>query len=270
MFKLDQKSKVNRFELVDALENSRFKVKDEQKIIALLEEIKKKRAFLSAYDLNTGQEFLTVIFDIDVPNRRLIFDAPDAFLRRRKEEDGKLMMLTTSINRVRIQFKLTDIANDEDTGSLALTASFPAEIIRLQRREFYRLVVEDNFPEQSTAGFRRPFCSTVDQKFDIYDISVGGLGINNFPDHHAGDTIQGLHIFLSDDEIIVADMVICHTFCIHKPVGDDQYRTGCKFSKSSVVRDRQIQRYINEISILKETVTKEQEKLAEKSFGLTA
>ena len=249
--KLDRKSKVERFELIDALDNSRFKIKDELKILEQLREIQTKKAFLAVHDLTTHEEFLSIIFDIHAESKSIIFDAPDNFLLRRKNNAGKALLLTTTIDRVRIQFKLHDVKNVPYAGNSALIASFPDELIRLQRREFYRLIVDNDPSIQCAITLNSPFSDSNISRYEIYDISVGGIGINNFPFHQAGEKITNLHIFLSNEETIVTDVITCHTFSIYLKSGKHIFRTGCRFADLSTTRDQKIQHYINKVNMIK-------------------
>ena len=129
-------TKIERFSLIDSIDKARFMVTHTREIVIMLNQIKKRGAFLTGYSFNSHHSFMTSILDIDEEKQRIIFDSPSEPLINRHFLNQGELILSTAIDRVRIQFELSSIRQSSFDSKPVYVASFPNQITRLQRRDF--------------------------------------------------------------------------------------------------------------------------------------
>jgi len=118
----------------------------------------------------------------------------------------------------------------------------PRELLRLQRREYYRLVTSVVNPVKCMINSDKGMMETL-----VVDISIGGVGILAYQDSGelaAGETYHGCRITLPGSGEFALSLAVCTTFEITLKNGRHTHRAGCQFIDLPASVETEIQRYI--------------------------
>ena len=242
-------TKVERFSLIDSIDEKRFVISHQTEILTNLKRIQEKGAFLSVYSTSPGnQHFVTIIHHVDEIHHRIVFDSPSNALLNRHFLNHGDMVLTTAIDRVRIQFEISSVRQTFFASTPAYVAKFPSKMTRLQRRDFYRLTIPVTTPISCEISNRNSRWGGY-SRYEVYDISVGGLGINGAPLMPIGEIIHNIIVNLPEIGAFSADVIVCHTFWVQLKNGQKVLKTGFRYTNLCDQRHQKIQRYINQITM---------------------
>jgi len=117
--------------------------------------------------------FLTALLQIDEGDSVLVLDgSPDESINARLGRTTQIDCVT-QLDKVRIQFVLERPMLQTWRSGAAFRAALPAELLRLQRREFYRLQA----PATHALTCSVPLPGAGEIAWRIIDISGGGIAI---------------------------------------------------------------------------------------------
>jgi len=196
---------------------------------------------------NEGRDsFLTVLLHIDEAAGRVIIDwsgSEDSNRRFLKAERGTCVAHPQG---VRHQFSSGPAKAINWSGRPAFSLPLPTQFIRLQRREFFRLVlpVTQRPPVMLTAA-----SPPAPERIEAVDIGLGGLGleVSTPPTAWEADTVlPKVLIDLGRFGPIVTALRIRHTLPVQR--GQRQLtRVGCRFEELSHTQEVEIQRFISHV-----------------------
>jgi c-di-GMP-binding flagellar brake protein YcgR len=155
---------------------SPYQIESRREIISLLRGFKEKNQLISMFINNGAEVFITSVLEIDDTNNVVIIDsAPGAEANQRIVEASQVLF-DGLLDRISIQFGSSKLQRTTFEARPALQLPIPSNLIRLQRRENYRI----NTPVSSPIKFLIPM--EVDEipqigKFSLVDISCGGVAI---------------------------------------------------------------------------------------------
>lgn len=226
-----------------AADSSNYMIHSRMEILYILRAIQHKNEPVTAY-FNRGNDFiLTSIIDVDGDAGSLILDfgANEALNQRALASDK--IILVTAQDRVKVQFVVDGLESILHLGRPAFRAAIPRELLKLQRREYYRL---------STPLVNPIKCSmtkTGGGKIDatITDISLGGIAITNYQNlmtFEIGDKFSACRIVLPEIGTVVTDIEIRNEYQITMKNGAKVWRAGCMFIELPSRQQATIQRYI--------------------------
>jgi len=208
-----------------------------------LRSIAQKGEGLTAH-FNQGNDFiLTSIIEVDVDRNTVILDyGANAALDRRILDAGKIVFITAQ-DKVRIQFSVNHIEKTSYDGAPAFKKKLPDSLIKLQRREYYRLSTPISKP--LLCAF--PLEGGAKANLVIADISIGGIGVVNPPPNfkfEIGTKYPGCYFVLPEIGTIMASLQIRNAFEITLKNGSRTMRAGCMFINLPGTMEAMIQRYI--------------------------
>lgn len=156
------------------------------------------------------------------------------------------LFCVSTLERVKLQFQVRFPRVIDWQGRSALAVQLPAEILRLQRRDFYRLTV----PLGQPLSCHLPVGHGEEMEISLIDISVGGVGILGFVPGlklYPGAQYHGARIELPDAGTVVADLEIRASFDVTLKNGIKTVRIGTQFINLAGSMQTMIQRYITRI-----------------------
>ena len=222
---------------------SRFTVSWKKEIVHILRAVMEKTGLVSAY-FNRGESFiLTSLVAID-PDKDLVFldlGANEAF--NRKILDSEKIIFVTAHDKVKVQFAANRIEKTRLEGRDVFRIELPKSLIKLQRREYYRVA----------APIAKPLKCVVliegERKIEmaVADIGIGGVGVVIPPADavvEPGMVFNGCNLILPEVGNIVATMEIRNVFEVTLRNGLKTRRAGCQFVNLSANMQSIIQRYI--------------------------
>ena len=236
-----------RFELMQADDYSRYLLHSKKEIIFILRALRDKGALITVY-FNQGSDFLlTSLLSVSAEGNSMLFDpGSNAEMNRKALASDKLVFIA-SHDKVKIQFTVRHLAKAEYQGREAFRAAIPDELLRLQRREYYRLTAPIAHPLRCTipvklADGRKTIIETT-----VIDISGGGLGVMVPPEGLEFETdhlFENCSIELPEVGTVQATLRVRNVFEFTLRSGAKTKRSGCQFVELPGNMLTLIQRYI--------------------------
>lgn len=195
---------------------------------------------------NEGKDMLLTTLAAVTEDHLILDYGPSSEINRKALETDKHFCVAT-LDKVRIQFILRGFTRVEHQGRPAFRSMLPAEVLRLQRREFFRLVTPIMRPLKCSMPIALPDGSIHMHQANVFDISGGGLGLSA-PDERLpferGMEISNCRIELPEVGLVVTTLRIKSLFEVVLRSGARMRRAGCEFLNLPGPMGTLIQRYI--------------------------
>lgn len=207
---------------------------------SLIEHVSQVTVFFGANNL-----LLTSVIEAD--ENGLVLDYGASTEMNRKAQEATKLFCVTNLAKVKVQFILRGLTKIEHQERPAFRAKLPDSLLRLQRREFYRLTMPVTRPLKCLMPMPQADGTTKAVEADVMDISGGGLAIIAPPEGIPlleGAEIPHCRIELPEVGTINATLRICTLFEITLRSGARLKRSGCQFINLSSSMQAMIQRYI--------------------------
>jgi c-di-GMP-binding flagellar brake protein YcgR len=201
---------------------------------------------LTAY-FNEGRDFFLTTL-IAVGNDEITLDCGGNTDLNRRAVTAEKIFCVARHEKVRIQFQLRGMREATVEGRPAFRAALPEALLRLQRREYYRLTtpvarpLKCQIPLPSADGG-----SASTMTINVIDISGGGLAVMAPPPEIAlsrGDTFPNCRVELPEVGVLMATLQIRSIFEVTLRSGAQVTRAGCQFVDLPGPMLTLVQRYI--------------------------
>ncbi|MCX7219323.1 MAG: flagellar brake protein [Burkholderiales bacterium] len=116
-----------------------FQVDSRREIIALMRGLKESNQFISMMISGGAEIFITTVIDVDDTNNLLVIDCAPGQLANQRMIEAPRVYFEGLLDKISIQFSSSSIQNTSIDGRPALQLAIPTSLIRLQRREYYRI-----------------------------------------------------------------------------------------------------------------------------------
>ncbi len=198
------------------------------------------------------QSFLTVLLDVSVKEGVFYFDIGgsndinQAFLR------AESCTFTTLIDGVRIQFSAKGCREAKLDGEAAFAAPIPTRLLRLQRREVFRLQLPSTKP--FTCRVRRG--TPKEELLPLHDISVGGIGIltPNTLKYEQLEKLENCWLDLRESGMIHCALEVRYVTPVESRTGKALWHMGCRFIDLPPAAETLIQRFMAKIEAERRTL----------------
>lgn len=231
-------------ELTASTDDSRFLVTNRLEITRILRGLIQRTEMVSAF-FNSGNDLLlTSVLDVNPEEGTVVLDCgSNSDLNQRIQRADKIIFVT-ALDRVKVQFNSLGVEPATFEGKPAFIIPLPAQVLRLQRREYYRLttpIINPLICKVSLDGGETA-------EFPIIDISAGGVGIilGNSAELplSVGSTYPGCRITLPGVGQLELTLSIQSLFEVTMKNGGKSLRSGCQFVNLHPSMETLIQRYI--------------------------
>jgi c-di-GMP-binding flagellar brake protein YcgR len=163
-----------------------------------------------------------------------------------KALEADKLFCVTQLDKVKVQFILRGLKRVDWNGGPAFLAALPDSVLRLQRREYYRMATPIARPLKCVISF--PAAGGERRAIDAHigDISGGGLGVISIPLDIPLETGLQLDCRIDLPEVgtVTGKIVIRSVFEAVTRSGAKSQRAGCEFVKLPGPMLTLIQRYI--------------------------
>lgn len=243
---IDQTEYDSRSEILDLEKFPNYLVRNNRSIVQYVSALAEKRSLLSVF-LPGGTTFVSAVLDVADDGSWLILDrSPDEALNDRAARAEGLTCVTR-LDGIRIQFDLEGLDRFPYDGFEALRAAMPEVLLRLQRRECYRLPVPISNPVSCRITVTSPTGEQKTTELRVLDISAGGLALVIEPDQfelHAGASFDNCQLVLPDFEPAAVKLKLRNQFKLETRSGAINTRAGCEFIDLPAKVATNLQRYI--------------------------
>lgn len=194
---------------------------------------------------NSGNDFILTTL-LEARPESLVFDLGGDTQANQRLLKADTCTFVTAVNGIRVQFTTKGGVRQVWWGDAnALAVSLPTRVIRLQRREAYRMVMPmiKSIPVSLCFG---PGGSGQDASRPIHDLSVSGLGISltQRPQRAPGEAIPRITFSLPEHHQIACTGAIRRVTDIAEGPNSHSCRIGVSFADVPRPMEIAIQRYI--------------------------
>lgn len=239
-----------RVELLRADDDEKYLLRDEREIRHTLASLVTGRALITAHLSPGNQSFLTALLSLTDNDSALLLDgSTDESINTRVAQAAQVTCVT-QLHNVRIQFTIGTPTRMQVDGRPAFRTPLPDTVLRLQRREFYRL----HTPVTQSVTCTIPIADAADGgttvAVRIIDIGGGGIAVAVPPSGVAFEPhmeFPDCTLRLPDADPIGTRLVVRNLFRLVNRNGVEMLRAGCQFLDLPRNADTVIQRYILKI-----------------------
>lgn len=240
-----------QFELEKSDEYSRFLLHSKSEILSVLRTLIQKGSMITVH-FDQGHAFLlTSMIALTPDNREFIIDLGSNEEMNQKALLTKKLIFTTLIDKVKIQFSLGKISLTQHEGRPAFLGAIPQSVLRLQRRDFFRLSTPVANPITLVANLELADQPPRLFELPVLDISGGGVGLMASPEQarifNRGDIMNDCRMMLPEEGLLVVTLSVRNMFDVITRTGARHVRIGCEYVGLPSVRMTMVQRYITRI-----------------------
>ncbi|MBP9217299.1 MAG: flagellar brake protein [Sterolibacterium sp.] len=216
-------------------------------ILGVLNTMAQQGTMMTAY-FNQGRDFMmtAVLRVIDEKNALVLDASNDAEMNRHFQQADKVICVS-NLDRIKIQFVLGGVRAVQFEGRSAFVAAIPQALMRLQRRNDYRVSLPTLQPLAGVIQLPRPQATPLPVEVNVTDISGGGVGFvtkSYDVELSSGMVLPGCRINLPGVGVITVDLRVCSLGTVTAKNGTRHKRAGCQFENIDGKMHMSVQRFI--------------------------
>ena len=226
-----------------------YEVGSRREIVALLRQIEEKKQLIRMKIKGEADVCVTSILGVDPDAGQFILDRSINREQNERIIAARGVTCETYLDKIRILFSLGGVRDIAYEGSTALVADIPATLIRLQRREFYRMPTPLTHPVPALVPM--PFeLGGGNATFPLADISCGGVALLDnkmMLNSTVGQTFTSCRIDLPDIGTVTTSLQVRNSLDVTMLNNKTSRRIGCMFVDISRGNMAAVQRYITRL-----------------------
>jgi c-di-GMP-binding flagellar brake protein YcgR len=240
-----------RHELVEPEEFGQYVLHSRTEILAVLRSVTKSGVMITV-QFDEGQSFILSLMRAVLPdNDSFVIEMGKNEAMNARAAVAKPLVLTALLDRVKIQFEVEHLRAVKYEGRPALAGPIPKQLLRLQRREFYRLATPIANPIRVCTTIPHPLLGPTAVELPLLDISGGGVCLMLTPSQASllktGQKLANCRFMLPGEGLLVASLCVRSFFDVATRTGGRFFRVGCEFVDLTGTRLAIVQRYITRI-----------------------
>ena len=228
-------------------DEEKYLVRNGHEIRRILQALIERRALVSGCAMPRNHTFPTSIVEVLDDEDAVLIDGSASEAINRSIEDASHVTCVSRLDRIHVQFRLQGLVRQRHEGQVAFRADLPETLLRLQRREYYRLQVPVTQPLECAIPQHHPDGETTYERYRVLDISGGGIALavqaenptlrpyREFPD---------CLLHLPDSGPLSVRLMVKSLHSQLNQNGTESWRAGCQFTDLPRGADALIQRYI--------------------------
>lgn len=227
-----------------------YQVHSRREIISLLRNIGERNQLVRMIIKGGTESIMTSILKVDEANNTVIIDCAPGQLQNQRILQSDNLSFETLLEHIRILFFVTHVDSCVYENLPAFCFTVPASLIRLQRREFYRVLTPVTNPVRCTIQVPHELeegSTTV--VVTLQNVSGGGIGIVDEKkqlDNTIGRIYKDCRIDLPGGAV-VATLQIRNSYEVTLTNGKSIRRLGCLFIDLPKPMMAAVQRYITKL-----------------------
>ncbi len=230
---------------------AQFLLVNPTEILFYLNLLARRRCLFTAYIDEGRRFFLTSVVAVDESAGQFFLDPSNLSESRLNPATARQITLLTNLDRIKIQLRLTALRETSYHGHPVLAAALPARLLRLQRREFFRLEAAAETPIVCQIAAMDEEGQPHTLQLRLSDISGGGACLIASSDQAGlfprGALFPRCRLEIPDEGVIQVNLRVCKAFDISTQDGQRHLRVGCEFVNLPGARLAFIERYIARI-----------------------
>lgn len=228
-----------------------YRLHSRREIVALLRTIAEQNQMLNMLANRDSAAIITTILEVDDVAGKLIIDCAQHEYLNNSILASDNISFETALEQVRILFFVDRVEQCQYQGKPALQIDLPQSMIRVQRREFYRVPTPAGAPvsctitiPQTGAGEARSVTMV------LQNVSGGGIALldaQGVLDQTIGRIYRNCRIDLPGGTLVVTSLELRNTQQVRLPNGQHANRLGCLFIDLPHAMLAAVQRYITKL-----------------------
>lgn len=235
-----------KIELFSGSEDNRFLVHSKKEIQFILHAIAQKGARVALYYDEGNSFILTTLLGVDEQG---IWLEPSLNSRDNlRLIQSKKIIFISSHHQIKVQFVAHRAEPVQYKQVPAIYLPLPDTLMRIQRRDYYRLVTPAANPLKCIIPAQHAHVSQK-REMVIMDISGGGIALvceTEDTELIPGKIYSDCKIHLPDNTTIIATIEVRNSFSITSQTGHIRKRVGCRFVNLDGKMEIRLQRYITQ------------------------
>jgi c-di-GMP-binding flagellar brake protein YcgR len=232
-----------KIELFSKDEENEYLITNPKEIVSILQTIAKRKSRVALYYNEGISMVLTMVLAVD--ENGVWIDAASNPQDNRLIERSKRIIFVSTHNQAKVQFIATDVMLGTYEDAPAFSLGLPRKLLRLQRRDYYRLVTAETGALNCIV---RPVADQdLQHEITVMDISIGGVALvceQTGVELHPGMVYEHCQIDLPEIGTLEATIEVKNTFEITDRNGKVKRRAGCIFVKPDGKTTMLLQRYV--------------------------
>ncbi|MBY0578126.1 MAG: flagellar brake protein [Burkholderiales bacterium] len=237
-----------KFELSSVADDSQYHIHSRTEILSILRRLLERNEQAALYYDEGNHAILTLVLEVRASQDQLVLDCSANEPSNRHVELSNKLVFISSLDNVKIQFVIPHIQRIEFEGKCAFVVTLPSSLLRLQRREYYRLTTPNLKPLTCTI----PMPGREHTEVSIINISAGGVAIIGYKGELnllLNEVYHNCVITLPDVGAVHVNIQVKATFDITMKNNVVKKRAGCKFVDMAGHTQTLIQRYIMKLEL---------------------
>ena len=244
-----------KIELLSSGEDSQFRIRSKREIQSILKGIAREGTRAALYYDDENDYVLTAMLDANEQGMWLDIDAMPTNNKRILR--SKKVIFISSHHQVKVQFVSNHIENALFENREALYLPLPESLLRIQRREYFRLTTPVSNPLKCIIPVAPPpdlkdvpDTRTLKREVTIMDISGGGVALvceAHDTELEPGKIYENCKINLPGIGTISTTVKVKNSFEVTLHNGQTNKRAGCEFMHLSGAADTLLQRYVTQL-----------------------
>ncbi|RJG05961.1 flagellar brake protein [Noviherbaspirillum cavernae] len=234
----------------DTLDLNRYQVTSRREIVNLLRHVGRRNQFVRMEANKGADSAVTAILEVDDAEGIVIIDCASSAATNQRLLESANVRFETMLENIRIQFSASQIAECEHDGRPALCIAIPQSVIRLQRREHYRVMTPVTTPVRCTIAIPDDSGNNpASVMLPLYNVSGGGISLVDEKKQvpvAIGTIYENARLELPGGEVTVA-MQLMNSREIALSNGKQIQRLGFMFIEPTNAAVAAIQRYITKL-----------------------
>lgn len=232
-----------KIELFSSDEENEYLITNPKEIVSILQTIAQRKSRVALYYNEGISMVLTMILAVD--ENGVWIDAASNPLDNRLIERSKRIIFVSTHNQAKVQFVASDVVLGTYEDAPAFSLGLPRKLLRLQRRDYYRLVTAET---GALNCIIHPLANQAMQhEMTVMDISIGGVALvceQTGVELHPGMVYEHCQIELPGLGTVEAAIEVKNAFEITDRSGKVKRRAGCVFVKPDGKTTMLLQRYV--------------------------
>lgn len=229
-------------QLSEAEIEERFQIAGRQAVAFLLAGFVKDEV---RFSVHFGQEILlTTLLAVQPDKQQLVFDCGGSNEVNRRLLQSPRNVFVGRPGGIFVQFAVGEVTEMMFAGSRAFAVQLPPHVVRLQRREYFRVETPRVRPLEFFG--RLPDGGLL--QLPVHDISVAGMAltaVETRPPLEVGMRLEPCHCLLpEDDKAFFFGATVRHLTALEARNGSHHWRIGLQFDPLPTSEEVRIQRYI--------------------------
>jgi c-di-GMP-binding flagellar brake protein YcgR len=226
-----------------------YEVHSPREIVSLLRQIGEKKQLIRMKIKGEADVCVTSILEVDGDDGIFVLDRSINPEQNGRIVQAKSVLCETYLDKIRILFSVSGVQETDYRGSGALVADIPATLIRLQRREFYRMPTPVTNPVPVLVPMPLDLGGG-NATFPLADISCGGIALLDnkmMLNSTIGQTFTNCRIELPDSGFVTTSLQVRNALDVTMLNNKTSRRIGCMFVDISRANMAAVQRYITKL-----------------------